>query len=859
MIPEAIINLFAKSGPACRRGEPIVIGVPLPRGSMTDAQTIQLFDRNNIPVCCGVSIMDRWGDGSARWALLEFQAYTESRKEAFKFQIVRKDARHEDIGEVKCIKVERFNDGYRVNTGSAVFTLAPGCMWPIKQAQSPDGRQWLNERNSGLFFKIADESAPVCRIEHVEIETRGDCRVVMLAHGRVQLAGKKRIEVDWRLEFFSGSPVVILHATLRNPHKAIHSGGYWELGDPGSLLIKEAVFNLEIPLLSDNSAHFSPESAKDHVEIAAPFELYQDSSGGKNYLSHNHVNRKGEVPISFRGYRSANNEISGLRANPVVFRQTQIGKVAMSMRDFWQNFPKAINATNNGLSLELFPGQWNDLHELQGGEQKTHVFAISFGNDDITDLPLDWFRSPLLPALSPEWVEYTKAIPYLTPSVSSQKTQYEKLVNSAIDGPESFEQKRELVDEYGWRNFGDIYADHESVFIEGYDKSEPMTSHYNNQYDAVAGFCYQWLRSGDDRWWTQFNELATHVTDIDIYHTVEDKFAYNNGLFWHTFHYIDAGLCTHRSYPRIGRSNGGGPANEQLYTSGLMLHYFLTGNTQSRDAAIHFGQFVIDIDDGTKTIFKWLSGANTGLASVSRSADYHGPGRGSGNALNALIDAHRLTGEYRFKEKAEQLIRRVCHPDQNIEELNLLDAENRWFYTMFLQSLGKYLDYKYELNERDAMYLYAKSVLLKFADWMAANEYPFLEKPEILEYPTETWAAQDMRKSEVFKFAAVHAGNPQKREQYLERSGFFHDQSVNRLSSLPTRGFCRPVVLMLSYGWMNVYDNILDDGTADKKLVSFPQMRRFKPQKALAVRNAKLLLTGAFFALFAIIFFWCLK
>ena len=77
------------------------------------------------------------------------------------------------------------------------------------------------------------------------------------------------------------------------------------------------------------------------------------------------------------------------------------------------------------------------------------------------------------------------------------------------------------------------------------------------------------------------NELTGHVIDIDIYHTDEDKSAYNHGLFWHTYHYLDADTGTHRSYPKMGRipPHGtpvpGGPANEQNYATGLLLTLFL--------------------------------------------------------------------------------------------------------------------------------------------------------------------------------------------------------------------------------------------------------------------------------------------
>ena len=76
-------------------------------------------------------------------------------------------------------------------------------------------------------------------------------------------------------------------------------------------------------------------------------------------------------------------------------------------------------------------------------------------------------------------------------------------------------------------------------------------------------------------------ELAAHVIDIDIYHCDRDKTAYNRGLFWHTVHYVDADTATHRSYPKAGKVCGGGPSCEHNYTTGLMLHYFLTGDPRS--------------------------------------------------------------------------------------------------------------------------------------------------------------------------------------------------------------------------------------------------------------------------------------
>jgi hypothetical protein len=359
----------------------------------------------------------------------------------------------------------------------------------------------------------------------------------------------------------------------------------------------------------------------------------------------------------------------------------------------------------------------------------------------------------------------------------------------------------------------------------------------------VNGFAAQFMRTGDARWWRLMTELAVHVTDIDIYHTDRDKAAFSNGLFWHTFHYVAAGKSSHRSYPRRGDVCGGGPANEQNYAAGLRLHYLLTGDPLSREAAIGLATWVINMDDGRKTILRWLAPSYTGLASATQSVDYHGPGRGAGHSIMVLLEGHRLTGERRYLAKAEQLIRRCVHPADDIAALELLDAERRWSYTAFLQAVGKFLDYKTELGEVDVSYAYGRAALLHYARWMAQHEEPYLDHPEKLEYPTETWAAQEVRKSDVFSFAAQHAEEPE-RDRFMERARFFFDYSMATLLGEKTRAFARPVVLLLSNGLMQLGGRAkLDRPAPSDHLARFGSPERFVPQKAIAKK--RLLVLGA--------------
>jgi hypothetical protein len=222
-----------------------------------------------------------------------------------------------------------------------------------------------------------------------------------------------------------------------------------------------------------------------------------------------------------------------------------------------------------------------------------------------------------------------------------------------------------------------------------------------------------------------------------------------------------------------------------------------------------------------------------------------------------LLNAHRLTGQSRYLAKAEELIRRCIHPRDDVPARNLLDVENRWFYTMFLQSLGRYLDYKAELGQLDLMFAYARASLLHYARWMAEFEVPYLSRPERLEYPTETWAAQDMRKSEVFQFAALHAEG-EERNRFLERSSFFFESSTSTLAQMKTRTLARPVVIYLTHGYMHAYFQRFPELRAPvpTTVANFGNPKSFVPQKQRAVRRFKLLVASGAAAVIAAIAYW---
>lgn len=651
-------------------------------------------------------------------------------------------------------------------------------------------------------------------INHSEAETQGSLRTSLRFFGSfVSETGERIVKFIANLTFYRDSQLIKLDFTLHNDNPARHESNLWDLGDKNSVFFKD--LSIQIGLNGTNIQNQWVSGEKSG--IANHIEIYQDSSGGNNWNSSNHINRHGKPSVSFKGYKiTADGGVkTGDRINPIVSIKNYHTNLSVGIKDFWQNFPKAIETNENIITIRLFPHQFTNLFELQGGEQKTHTVYFSFDKNSDS---LRFIFNPLIPKTDPDWYYRTGVFEDITSPHPFKDELRDKIVNSAISGENSFFDRREIIDEYGWRNFGEIYADHESVGQDG-----TLISHYNNQYDVIYGAIKQFVLTGDERWFRLFNDLAKHVADIDIYHTEQDIPDYNHGLFWHTDHYMDAKTCTHRTYSVKNKraknlsSYGGGPSPSHNYTTGLMFYYYLTGSPIARDSFLELTRWTKSyLETDRKPIKKLKSIVKKFILKIKsmktkepidRPYQFDGPGRASGNTLNALLDAFVFGYDQQYLDTAEKLIRDCIAPYDVIEKRNLFNSEMRWMYLIFLQAVTKYTKIKQQINQKDLFYDRCVKTLLHYARWMAENEYPFLQKPELLEYPNETWGAQDMRKSNIFDYAADLALSEEESDRFRERAEFFYQSSIKDVSRFKTSTLTRPIVLLMMFGYIHKTNN----------------------------------------------------
>lgn len=787
---------------------PFTIGVPCAQGTLTSERDLCL-------VCKGrsrpfhVTRLAKWPDGSIKWLLLDFQISLSAHEQTTVQLTSDKIADGENhLHDDKPDPIRKTNTdaGYEIDTGCTQFTIGGNTSGFFRRI-CHNGLQVLKDNTCEIL--LVDEHGITANtiISAISFDETGNTlRAIANIDGYFQNSKNESLAEFWlRLTFYAGSSTVKCEFTLRNPHAAEHPGGVWDLGDSNSFLFKELSIKIDMPEADEytSAIRLTPE-AEWRLTQKGNATLEQNSSGGENWNSTNHMNSKGDVPLEYKGFRySENNEqkLTGDRATPCFHMSSDKVGIGLFVVDFWQNFPKAIRLEKTSLLLGLFPASYADIYELQGGERKKHTFYLDFGNDRDS---LDSYIHEVTPQIPLGYYAESGVVPWLPPT--HEDTDIQQLIDRGIQGEHNFFEKRETIDEYGWRNYGEIFADHEILEYKGNDE---FISHYNNQYDPLYGFIKQYLISGDRRWYELLTSLAQHIADIDIYHTKEDRDEYNGGLFWHTHHYLTAFTCTHRTFSHKHADDflygeiGGGPGEEHCYTTGLGYYYFMTGDEVYKDAALEVVNWITRVFEGSDTVIervfqfksKELPIIKRLIAGETVQRYKYPFTRGTGNYITSLIDAYNLTGKREFILNIERVIRQSVHPLDDISLRNLTDTEASWSYLVHLQAVCKYLHLKISMNEIDDTCIYAKDSLLHYVDWMLNNESPFLENPDDLEYPNHTWTAQDLRKAYLFYVASLYSED--NRNAYIDAAHHYVRYVADTLKDEETRHYARILILLM--------------------------------------------------------------
>jgi len=763
--PAEVPLSIANDQPFDRVGEPMTCGVPLVRGFVGGPNELALLGPDGRPVPVQTEVTSTFHDGTPRWVLLRFAADVSAAGTA-----TYRLTKGQPTSPPRPLTCELADDVARIDTGAARFTISTRRFYLFDSVEV--GGQHETALGGGAFLELADGTGEV-RAEQVtsaEFELTGPLAAVLCVRGTIGPADPLPIaNYVCRIEFRASSSEARVSYTLHNPAAQAHPGNVWDLGSGGSLFIQD--FSLRMPL-PDGTWTSRIGTGTETAPIAAT-RLYQDSSGGPNWDSVNHVDKDMRVPMSFRGYRVFDGDqqvAEGERAEGWLHaRREGAGGVAVSVRDFWQNCPKALERAGDSVRIGLWPREFAGAHELLGGEQKTHEVLFLFHSAEATDEAvqrhMEAFQHPPYVMPDPAAVLATRAFAPAAPLDRERFAALESTCDAFVDpapGGESVFTKWDQIDEYGWRHFGDTFADNEASpaemvrdFPEHYFGTQPI-SHFGNEYDVTYAIMLQGLRRQSPRWMWLADVMARHYADICIYHTDADgAAAYAHAPFSHTTHDTAAFRSTHRMYPSEAEQYrlqyaSGGPNAGHCYVAGLAQHYYLTGDRVSREAFLEVAGWSIHSPWFTEMMM--------------------GDQRGIGDLLMTHVYAYAMTGQREYYDAAMAMIRYVKEPFSGLGG------------TLFAKAAGRFLDMKLENGEQDADYELARDTLMRFGDL-------YLTLPD--DEPSR-WLEQACFYSEVLALCYLHApADSPNREQYFARAKAIMDATEGRWPGayVPTKTF----------------------------------------------------------------------
>lgn len=602
-----------------RAAWPVTSGVPLAQGELKDHQATALFDAAGQEVPLQTEALAVWPDGSIRWLLLDFQIDLAAKER--KSLLLRYGPEVKRAAVENPVRVTKQADGtvvlepgpVRLEYGSkqdAPYFFPQGQATLIEGtgAGKSDRRLTYNDIMLDCVHLSAGTRTDFKpQIEKIVVEQAGPVRACIRVSGP-HVEKDKMFRYVARVHAWRAQPYIRVFYTLVNDRQDTLMADFDRL---------TVLFLNALPLGKEKEW-----CLLDGKEVANGRLFQVDES---HYL--------------------LDDKPAGRRACGWAAAGTKQGGMAIGLREFWQNWPKAIDAQPGLVKLELFPRLPAGLYDgkplaeesklyyyLRGGKYtlkvgaaKTHEFWIRYldGKPDAEQLGA-FFRAaedPLLATCEPAHASATKAAGDFPPADPKKYAGYDAWLDRALV---AHLKLRDRDREYGMLNFGDWYG-------------ERGVNWGNLEYDLAHGLFLQYLRTGDRRYFTRASEAARHHIDVDVVHAVNPHLKNPWGRppavgdVWlhcvgHTGGYYDkAALPVENTY-QMGHSTNFG----HVWVSGDLDYYHLTGDRRAREVALQV--------------------ADTMAAQMPTAYGDHI--RAVGWPMILVLDAYQSTGERKYLEAA---------------------------------------------------------------------------------------------------------------------------------------------------------------------------------------------------------------
>ncbi len=524
-----------------RRGWPVSIGVPLPRGWTHDESALQLRGDGGV-VPSQSRALARWPDGSVRWALISFAADLAARQTR-RFEVQRGSPgkpRHP-------VSVRETADGIEIDTGALRFTIARRS-FGLLQDVAVDGKPVASGPLTISVVAGGKRSVAAAPLA-VTVEERGPLRAAVSLRGRLG-----PFEQQLRLYAYADQPFVRILHTFVN----IADADFTTMSG----------LRLEMPLAPGEKAHFTA-GVENRKELSGALP-----AGGTDLAQVDNISfRQGETPRP--GQLSGWFEISAARAG-----------VALDAPFFWQEYPQAVHLGGDRLAYDLW-SEAGGVAKVGVGAAKTHELTLAFSPPGSGQKAVREAARGVLAHVDPSWLASSRAMlagmqpPGSESIVADASRAFDRYVHSVQSErwddsgqpqcpPPAGERPRTGF--YGMFNWGDWNYPGYHDDVKGCD------AWGNQEYDLTEVLTLLFAATGRADVHEYMVAAARHFTDVDRIHH------YPPNPNWVGMNHPKNPL--HFSFALGGVDPG------HSWVEGLFNYYFLTGDQRARDGAVGIADFL---------------------------------------------------------------------------------------------------------------------------------------------------------------------------------------------------------------------------------------------------------------------------
>lgn len=480
---------------------PVTGGVPIAEGAAPKGCGFMLKDHRGRPVPCQSRVIARWPDSSARWVLLDFQSQPPANGAA-KYRLTW-DAEQDSDASAASNRRNQMN--------------SPAPQSPVKARGGSDflmksGSLSIKPSKNGLIelpgygdiaFLAVDRGGREClaEVESATVEVKGPMHSTLLLKGAFRSLHGRR------------SSAASVACSRSNGHRLFGFRTYIHIYAGLRKLLVEPM------VLMDAGKGVVQRFREVRLEVRPCRAVQSTAIGGAPASADRLLQVDDQQYTLGRGNRKG-------RAPGWAQIASDGATTAVAVRDFWQQWPKALKVGPEGIKVGLFPrfeagtfdhmlDPWykhdylfdGDCYRMRTGQvRRWQVWIDLDGNGEALT---SHANAPLVPAADPAQAMATGIFGDVLPAGAPGMADYDQWAKAAFEGyVEAIDSSRD----YGAMNWGDWFG-------------ERRCNWGNEEYDTTRQIVLEYARTGDPKYLHTGGANARHNSEVDIIHFVNSDLA----------------------------------------------------------------------------------------------------------------------------------------------------------------------------------------------------------------------------------------------------------------------------------------------------------------------------------------------